>query len=252
MFNDALTYFFIGVFAQLIDGAFGMAFGIMTTSLLIYFYPNSISPAVASAVMHFSEIFNTGYSSYVYKKNRLINKSMYKAMFFPAVIGAVAGAILISIFSKSFANSIKPLMAIYFLVISVIICFRAFRLFEKRKRWMSVPLLAWFGAFMDSIGGGGWGALVTSALIVGGRDMRSTIGTSHAIKFVVVMVSSVTFITMLGIQHLWIVLWVTLGSVISVPLSIYLNNKIPKKWGLLVISIILFLIAIKTLYQNWI
>lgn len=250
MWEDIIIYFFIGAFAQLVDGAFGMAYGILTTSLLIYFFPQTVTPAVASAVMHFSEIFNTGYSSYVYRKNKMINKQMYKGMFYPAVIGAVSGAIVISIFSKNFAAYIKPVVALYFIVIAVIISFRAFRLFEKRKRWMSVPTLALFGAFMDSVGGGGWGALVTSALIVGGRDMRSTIGTSHAIKFVVVLASSLTFLTMIGFHHLWMVLWVTAGSILMVPISIYLNNKLPKKWGLLAVSVILILVAVKTLYQT--
>ncbi|MEW6773018.1 MAG: sulfite exporter TauE/SafE family protein [Bacteroidota bacterium] len=247
--NDILIYILIGFFAQMIDGAFGMAYGVITTSLLLFLFPENISPALASAVMHFSEIFNTGYASYVYKKNKLINHKMFRAMFIPAILGAISGALCISIFSKHFGEVVKPFIALYFIVVSIIIGFRAFNLFEHRKRFFSIPMLALFGAFMDSIGGGGWGALVTSALIAGGRDMRSTIGTSHAIKFVVVLMSSVTFLSVLGWQYLWIALWVSSGSIIAVPVSIYLNNKLPKKLGLLSISIVLFLIALKTLIK---
>lgn len=249
MWEEIATYFFIGVFAQLVDGAFGMAYGILTTSLLIYFFPKSITPAMASAIMHFSEIFNTGYSSYVYNQNKMINRRMYKMMIYPAIVGAILGAITISIFSKSFIRYIKPILALYFIVIAIIISFRALHLFEKRKRWMPVPMLALFGAFMDSTGGGGWGALVTSALVAGGRDIRSNIGTAHAIKFIVALMSSLTFLTIIGFQHLWIALWITIGSILMVPVSIHLNNKLPKKWGLLAISLILIFIAIKTLYQ---
>lgn len=243
--EEIALYFFIGFIAQMIDGAFGMAYGITTTSLLLFTFPNNITPAIASAVMHFSEIFNTGYSQYVYRKNKMINHKMFLIMLYPAIIGAIAGAVTITLFSKHFVNYIKPLIAIYFIIISIIILFRAFRLFEKRKRLMSLPVLAAFGGFMDSVGGGGWGTLVTSALIAGGRDMRTTIGTSHAIKFIVVLVSSLTFLVLLGTQHLWIVLWISLGSILAVPISIKLNNQLPKKWGLFIISIILFLIAIK-------
>ncbi len=249
--EETILYFFIGFIAQMIDGAFGMAYGIMTTSLLLFIFPNTVTPAIASAVMHFSEIFNTGYSYYVYKKNNMINHKMYSVMLWPAIIGAIIGAIIISLFSKHFVNYIKPFVAVYFVIISIIILFRAFRLFEKRKRWMSIPALSAFGAFMDSIGGGGWGALVTSALIVGGRDMRTTIGTAHAIKFIVVIASSFAFLALLGNQYLWMVLWVSLGSVLAVPISINLNNKLPKKWGLVAISIALFLIAMKILINTW-
>lgn len=250
--SEIWVYILIGFFAQMFDGAFGMAYGVLTTSLLLIIFPENITPAIASAVMHFSEIFNTGYASYVYRKNKMINHKMFSAMFFPAIAGAVSGAIVISIFSKHFVQYVKPFIALYFVIVAVIIALRAFRLFEKRKRWMNIPTLAAFGGFMDSVGGGGWGALVTSALIAGGRDMRSTIGTAHNIKFVVVLCSSITFLSLLGMQYLWVVLWVSIGSIIAVPISIQLNNKLPKKWGLLAISIILFLIALKILLTSWI
>lgn len=243
--EEIVFYFFIGFIAQMVDGAFGMAYGVITSSLLLFSFPHSITPAIASAVMHFSEIFNTGYSYYVYKKNKMINHKMFLIMLYPAIIGAVTGAIVITLVSKHFVNYIKPFIALYFIVIAIIILFRAFRWFEKRKRLMPLPVLSAFGGFMDSVGGGGWGALVTSALIAGGRDMRTTIGTSHAIKFSVVLMSSLTFLTLLGIKYLWIVIWVSLGSIVAVPISIQLTNKLPKKWGLFIVSIILVLIAIK-------
>lgn len=250
--DDIYVYLLIGLFAQLIDGAFGMAFGIITTSLLLFLYPDAITPALASAITHFSEIFTTGYATHVYKKNKMFNTKMYRTMLYPAIIGSIFGAVIISIFSKHFVCYIKPFIALYFIIVSITIAFRAFRLFEKRRRWISIRALSAFGSLMDSLGGGGWGALVTSALIVGGRDMRSTIGTSHAIKFIISLISSITFITFLGYKHLWIVLWVTLGSLVAVPLSIYLNNKLPKKWGLLAIALILFLISIEIFINHWI
>jgi len=249
--NDFWIYILIGFIAQMIDGAFGMAYGVITTSLLLFFFPNVVSPALASAIMHFSEIFTTGYSSYVYKKNNLINKKMFFAMLYPAIFGAVIGAIFISFLSKHYVNYIKPFVAIYFIVLSVIIVSRALRLFEKRKRWFSIPMLSAFGAFMDTTGGGGWGALVTSALIAGGRNLRISIGTAHAIKFIVVLFSSLTFLFLLPLSYLWAVVWVSLGSILAVPISISINNKLPQNVGLLVVAIILFLIAVKLLINSW-
>lgn len=250
--NDIWIYIFIGFFAQMIDGSFGMAYGVITSSMLLFFFPDKLSPAMASAIMHFSEIFNTGYSSYVYKKNNLINKKMFYVMIYPAIFGSVIGALFISFFSKHYINYIKPFIAIYFIVVSVIIVFRAFHIFENRKRWFSIPTLSAFGSFMDSVGGGGWGALVTSALIAGGRNLRTTIGTAHAIKFIVVLCSSFTFLFLLPLSYFWAVVWVSLGSIVAVPISISINNKLPQKWGLLVVATLLFLIAINIFINSWV
>jgi uncharacterized membrane protein YfcA len=133
MWEEIATYFFIGAFAQLVDGAFGLAYGILTTSLLIYLLPQSVTPAMASAIMHFSEIFNTGYSSYVYNKNKMINRRMYKVMIYPAIAGAVLGAITISIFSKSFIQYIKPALALYFIVIAIVIFLERFICLKKES-----------------------------------------------------------------------------------------------------------------------
>lgn len=243
--NEILILMMIGFGAQMIDGAFGMAYGVLTTSLLLFIYPKDITPAMASAIMHASEIFNTGYASYIYKRKNLINKKMFQIMIIPAIIGTVSGAFIISIFSKYFVNYIKPFIAIYFFIVAIIILFRAFKCFENRKRWMSIPVLSLFGATMDSIGGGGWGALVTSALIAGGRNIRSTIGTAHSIKFVVAICSSISFLFLLNTNYLWMVLWITLGSMLAVPISVHINNRLSQKWGLLFIACILFFIAVK-------
>lgn len=56
---DFWMFVVIGFFAQLVDGALGMAFGLLsTTSLLAVGMP----PATASAMTHIAEIFTTAAS----------------------------------------------------------------------------------------------------------------------------------------------------------------------------------------------
>lgn len=54
-----IVFAIIGFFAQLIDGALGMAYGVTSTSLLLMF---GIAPAVASASVHLAEVVTTAAS----------------------------------------------------------------------------------------------------------------------------------------------------------------------------------------------
>jgi hypothetical protein len=58
----------IGFFAQIVDGALGMAFGVIASSSLIAI---GAAPAIASAAVHAAEIVTTGISgaSHVWNKN---------------------------------------------------------------------------------------------------------------------------------------------------------------------------------------
>ena len=56
---EIVVFFGIGFFAQLIDGALGMAFGAISTTALLSF---GLSPLHASAIVHTAEVATTGAS----------------------------------------------------------------------------------------------------------------------------------------------------------------------------------------------
>ena len=47
----------------------------------------------------------------------------------------------------------------------------------------NIGKLAFFGGFVDSAGGGGWGPIVTTNLLGKGQDPRSTIGSVNFAEF---------------------------------------------------------------------
>ena len=59
MDDSWLLFFFVGLFAQLVDGALGMAFGVTATTVMLSF---GIAPAQASAMVHIAELFTTAAS----------------------------------------------------------------------------------------------------------------------------------------------------------------------------------------------
>lgn len=243
-------YLLIGFGAQMIDGALGMAYGVSVTTLLMSLGIPTITPAVASASMHASEIFTTGSSSLVYMRHKNINKKMFKALLWPGLIGAVLGATTVTFVSKEYFTIIKPLVAIYTLVLGILIIRRTVVLNSKKKKITKLFPVAFSGGFLDSVGGGGWGPIVTSSLLAGGRHLRYAIGSAHLSKFFVALVSTVTFFIFIGLNHWQVIFGLVIGGMIAAPISIYFSNKISIKKGLLLVGSLIIVLSLKTIIQS--
>lgn len=242
--STILLWILAGFIAQLIDGSMGMAYGVTTTTFLLSF---GIPPAVASASMHASEIVTTGTSSLIYLRYRNINVKLFRSMLIPGAIGAIVGACTISLL-KPYIGYVKPVVSVYTLILGVLIIRKALGVLrKKRKKIKRVGVLALAGGFLDSVGGGGWGPIVTSSLVAGGRDLRYSIGSAHAAKFFVAVVSTITFFFMIGISHWMIILGLILGGLIAAPLSIWLSTRISVRNGLILVGILIIITSIKSL-----
>lgn len=241
-----------GFVAQMIDGALGMAYGVSVTSFLLSLGLPAITPAVASASMHASEIFTTGSSSLVYMRFKNVNKKLFRKLVWPGIMGAILGAISVSVISKENVSFIKPLVAIYTLVLGSLIIIRALNINLRNKdKIRKIFPVALFGGYMDSVGGGGWGPIVTTSLVAGGRNLRYSIGSSHLAKFFVALISTITFFMMIGLSHWQIIFGLVLGGMVAAPFSIYLSSKIPTKKGLIIVGIVVIMISIKTIIQTF-
>jgi uncharacterized membrane protein YfcA len=240
-----------GFIAQMIDGALGMAYGVSVTTFLLSLGIPAISPAVASASMHASEIFTTGSSSLVYMRYKNINKKLFKKLVWPGIFGAVLGAASVSFVSKENIAWIKPLVAAYTLILGSLIVIRALNIqLRKKGKIRKIFPVALIGGYLDSVGGGGWGPIVTTSLVAGGRHLRYSIGSSHLAKFFVALISTITFFFIIGLSHWQIIFGLVIGGMIAAPFSIYLSNKIPTKKGLILVGTLVILISLKTILQT--
>ncbi|MDQ3291324.1 MAG: sulfite exporter TauE/SafE family protein, partial [Bacteroidota bacterium] len=156
--SDIFIYMLGGFLAQMVDGALGMAYGLTSTTFLLTF---GIPPAAASASVHASEIFTSGASGLMHLKLKNVNKKLFRLLLIPGVTGAVLGAYILSSL-EAYNYIMKPLVAIYTLVLGILIIIKAFRPKRKRLKSSRIGPLAIFGGFMDSVGGGGWGPVVSS------------------------------------------------------------------------------------------
>lgn len=240
--KEFLVFFAIGVFAQLVDGTLGMGYGATSSSFLLAY---GISPAISSTGVHVAEMFTTGASAISHHKFGNINKKLLKNLLIPGVIGSITGAYLLA--DVIDGDVIKPFIAVYMIILAIVIVIKALRKNIIKKKTKKLGILAIFGGFMDSVGGGGWGPIVTSTLLGRGRNPRYTIGSVNAAEFAVSFASGITFTLFGGIQGWQVILGLILGGVIAAPLAAYLVNRIQRKPMMIVVGILIIVLSLKTL-----
>ncbi len=240
--QEFLVFFGIGVFAQLVDGTLGMGYGATSTSFLLAY---GVPPVVSSTAVHVSEMFTTGASALSHHKFGNINKKLTKHLLIPGVLGSITGAYLLSDVING--DIIKPFIAVYMIILAAVIIKKALSKTVVKKKTTKLGYLATFGGFMDSVGGGGWGPIVTSTLLGRGRNPRYTIGSVNAAEFAISFASGITFMLFGGIHGWQVIFGLIIGGVISAPLAAYLVNKIKRKPMMVAVGILIILLSLKTL-----
>ena len=242
--SDLAFYLMVGVMAQLVDGALGMGYGATATSFLLTL---GVPPAVSSTSVHLSEMFTTGASAISHFKFKNINKKLFKTLLIPGVIGSLIGAYLLS--DVIDGNVIKPYISAYMVVLGCIIVSKGIKKNNVKKPTKRLGVLAIFGGFMDAVGGGGWGPIVTSTLIGRGRDPRYTIGSVNAAEFAVAFASGVTFLLFEGINSWQVVLGLMLGGMIAAPLGAYLVNRVNRRPLMVIVGLLVIFLGLRVVLK---
>ena len=241
---DFVIFLLIGIFAQLVDGTLGMGYGATSTSFLISF---GVHPATSSMGVHVAEMFTTGASAISHHRFKNINKKLVLNLLIPGVIGSILGAYLLA--DVIDGNVIKPYIAIYMIILAVLIIIKGLRKNIQKKKTKRIGILAVFGGFMDAIGGGGWGPIVTSTLMGQGRNPRYTIGSVNTAEFAISFASGVTFILFDGISGWPLIAGLIIGGVIAAPIGAYFVNKIPRKPITVLVGLLLIFLSVRTLIK---
>ncbi|MFM9850367.1 MAG: sulfite exporter TauE/SafE family protein [Hyphomicrobiaceae bacterium] len=238
-----LIFIVVGFLAQLVDGALGMAFGVISTTALLTF---GFSPAHASAIVHTAEVFTTASSAISHAIHRNLNRKLVLELAMAGVAGAIVGAYVLSNID---GRIIRPFVAAYLLVLGLSILLRALHPAPEQdiSPAFATPLGV-IGGFLDAIGGGGWGAIVTSTLIGSGHAPRMVIGSVNIAEFFVTVAAAATFFVQLGPIAMQPVLGLVIGGVIAAPLGAYVVKRLPARplmatVGLLVIGLSAYQIA---------
>jgi uncharacterized membrane protein YfcA len=219
----------VGLFAQLVDGALGMAYGVTSSTLLLV---AGLSPASASASVHLAEVGTTIAAGVSHWRFGNVDWRVVGRIAVPGALGAFAGATFLSSISTENA---APWMSGILLALGCYLLLRFSRPLVARRA--AGPLRARFlsplgmvAGFIDSTGGGGWGPVTTPSLLVSGRmEPRKVIGSVDTAEVLVAGAASIGFLIGLGSGGFVLptVLALLAGGLVAAPIAAYLVRIVP-------------------------
>ncbi|MEY4556118.1 MAG: hypothetical protein RL093_1237 [Pseudomonadota bacterium] len=244
-----LLFFVVGALAQAVDGALGMAYGVISSSVLLAL---GVPPAMASASVHGAEVFTTAASagSHVWHKN-----VDWRLLLPLAVAGVIGGCLGAYVLTGIEGDVIKPFIVAYLGVMGVYIVWRAGHDIKPRRlpSWVMAPT-GLIGGFLDAIGGGGWGPTVSSTLVAAGQEPRRAIGTVNTAEFFVTVAISATFVWALITGH-WAeagalenhaaaVGGLVVGGLLAAPFAGIITKRVPRKVLTYAVGLLLLALAV--------
>ncbi len=237
----------VGLLAQAIDGALGMAYGITSSSFLL---AAGAPPAMASGATHLAEVFTTGVSGVSHLRLGNVQKRLFLSLLLPGVLGALAG---VYILGEVDAAVLKPLISAYLLIMGVVVFAKAFRKVRARRSLSTkrIAPLAFFGGLMDATGGGGWGPIVTTSLVGAGNDPRTTIGSVNFAEFFLTVTVAASFLSILDATVWVLVAGLALGGLVAAPFAAYMTKHLKPKLLLMLVGGLITCISGFNLYRAW-
>jgi uncharacterized membrane protein YfcA len=242
-----LPFIAVGFAAQLVDGALGMAFGVISNTLLVGVL--GIPPALASQRVHLVECFTTATSGISHLLHGNVDKRLFFQLLIPGVIGGVLGAFVLSSID---ASVVKPFVLLYLSGIGIYLLVRGIFYPPKVRDAKLIWPLGLFGGFLDAAGGGGWGPVVTSNLLIQGADPRKVVGTVNTVEFFLTITVSAAFIFHLGIADVaGATLGLLIGGLLAAPLGAWAAKHFPAKQMLILVGIVLTLTSAYGVWKAW-
>jgi len=246
-----------GLGAQLVDGSLGMAYGVSSTTLLLFV---GVAPALASAAVHIAEVGTTAVSGISHASLGNVDWSKIVWMAVPGGIGAFGGAYLLVYASTAEATAglVEPAMAIILFSLGVYVLSRfAFRRHERpvNVRPISRKFLSPLGlvaGFLDAFGGGGWGPISTPTLLSSGRmEPRKVVGTVDTSEFVVALCASIGFLLSLSFAQIpWQVVGALLaGGIVAAPIAAYIVRILPARILGTAVGGVILIVNMKTFFE---
>lgn len=248
----------VGFLAQLIDGSLGMAYGITSNTFLLSL---GFPPIVSSASIHTAEIVTAGAEGVAHLRAGNVDRGILKYLIIPGVLGAMAGAYILTNIPSGF---ILPFISVYLFIMGFLLLEKAF---EKRpliiksliyfrdklmrtrgERWgRKLSPFGFVGGILDSIGGGGWGPLITMTLFFRGENLRKAIGSVILSEFFVALAASAALLAALHLEYWQTIAGLIIGGLLAVPLGPYLTKRLPYKPLMIFVGLLVMVLSAKNL-----
>lgn len=239
--DDIWFFILVGFIAQLVDGSLGMAYGLCASSMLLGY---GVAPAAASATVHAAEVFTTGFSAASHSYFGNIDRELFKRLLAPGVAGAALGAYILASLP---GERLRPFIAAYLFLVGLVVLAKAFREMPPMSVTRHVAPLGFGGAFIDAVGGGGWGPVVATTLLARGSHARTTVGTVNAVEFFVTLTASIVFMLTLGITNWHIIAGLAIGGALAAPIGAYAVKLVPFRPLMILVGLLVMFISLRTI-----
>jgi uncharacterized membrane protein YfcA len=246
--SDFLIFAGVGFFAQLVDGALGMGYGVISSTVLL---ATGVPPAHTSASVHAAKLFTTAASGVSHILHGNVDRRVLIILGVAGSLGGILGALVLV---NAPAGLIRPFVFGYLGIMGLVIIWRGLMFPANRTiPGKFIAPLGTAGGFLDAIGGGGWGPVVTSSLIGAGASPRYVVGTVNAAEFIVTCAVVMAFATAIifgvwteskGIaDHLTAIAGLIIGGLPAAIFSGWLLKKAPRKPLMIAVGLLICAIA---------
>ncbi len=237
-----LPFIAIGAIAQLIDGALGMAFGVISNTALLWM---GVPPAQATQNVHLIKVCTGAASGMSHILHGNVEWKLFGRLVGAGVVGGIAGAMIMSALHMKDTKFALPYVYAYLALVGLYILWRGLGHSVKEQPARVVEPFALVGGFLDSTGGGGWGPVVTSNLLAQGHNPRKTVGTVNAAEFVLAIVVSAIYFSQIGVDKLtYAVVGLLIGGIVAAPFASRITKFIPARTMMIAVGVLLTFISI--------
>jgi len=235
--NDLTIFSIFGFLIIFVERCLGNAYGTALTSMTTAF---GIPVVNATSAVHFFKIFLRFESAFNAFVNKKFDFELLKRLFVPAALGGFWCSFLIVI-TQQF--DIRPLAAVYFLCLGVLLIIDVKRPIKFDVPAKMVGFLGLIGAFLDSIGGG-WGQIISKSNNFKGYSEVKVAGTIDIVEVLVSVIQSAVFLSILGLVHWRAVLGLFIGMTVGLPVVNLFLDKIKRETAQLVVGSFIVLLNI--------
>lgn len=115
-----------------------------------------------------------------------------------------------------------------------------------------IPPLGFAGGFLDAVGGGGWGPVVTSTMVAAGDDVKKIIGTVNAAEFLVTIAETTTFAIFISdfSNYGYIIIGLIIGGVLAAPMAAKLCSIIPERVLMAIVGVVIIALNIINMIKD--
>ena len=251
-------FFLVGVVAQLVDGTLGMGYGVTSSTLLLSL---GLYPVMVSASVHTAEVATSFISGLAHWRMGNVRRGLWLPLALSGTVGGVLGALgvvtipvaLVTIAVSLVLFSMGAVMVYRFITRNGHAVNGLYRTVNSYSRY-KLYALGFFAAFIDALGGGGWGPICTPSLIITGSEPGKVVGSVNLAEFFVTVAITLTFIILVGPEQFrWDIVLLLMGAgFISAPLAAWLCTRLPHRVLGILVGLLIMLLSVRSFYHAFV